>query len=186
MPLVESLAIKKGLLWYDFGAKTKADLVVTMNPEKRFFVAKIQESSIVNQRLICLRVKEDQDTDLLHALLNTALAYFLIESSGFGRGLGALDLKASSFKSMLMLDPAKLDDSKKQAIKEAFKPLLANSRIIHNIDEELEEEDRIAFDKVVLESFGIPHLQDKIYDGLLKLVSIRLEAKNVIADNLIK
>lgn len=186
VPLVESLAIKKGLLWYDFGAKTKADLVVTMNPEKRFFVAKIQESSIVNQRLICLRVKEDQDTDLLHALLNTALAYFLIESSGFGRGLGALDLKAGSFKSMLMLDPAKLDNTKKEAIKEAFKPLLANSRIIHNIDEELEEEDRIAFDKVVLESFGIPHLQDRIYDGLLKLVSIRLEAKNVIDDNRIK
>lgn len=182
-PLVESLATNTSLLWYDFGKKTKADFVVTMNPEKRFFVARIQEPSIINQRLICLKVREGQDIDLLHALLNTTLAYFLIESSGFGRGLGALDLKAGSFKSMLMLDPAKLDDSEKEAIKEAFKPLLAKSRVINNIDEELEEEDRIAFDKVVMQAFGIPHLQNKIYEGLLKLVSIRLEAKNVISDN---
>lgn len=180
--LTETLKIKKDLMWYDFGPKTKADLVVTMNPEKRLFVAKIQEPSVINQRLICLRVKEDQDVDLLHALLNTTLAYFLIESSGFGRGLGALDLKASSFKSMFMLDPSLLDDSRKNAIKNAFKPLLSGSRVIYNIDEELESDDRIKFDKVVLESFDIAHLQNQIYDSLLNLVSIRLEAKNPMDD----
>ena len=146
-------------------------------------MAKIQEPSVINQRLICLRVKKDQDVDLLHALLNTTLAYFLIESSGFGRGLGALDLKAGSFKSMFMLDPSLLDDSKKNAIKDAFKPLLSESRVVYNIDEELESDDRINFDKVVLESFNVAHLQDRIYDGLLSLVSIRLEAKNPMDDS---
>ncbi len=178
IPLVEALKQGKDLYWYDFGKKTKADFVITMNPEKRFFIAKIQEPSVINQRLICLKVKGKQDIDLIHALLNTTLMYFLIESSGFGRGLGVLDLKADNFKMMSMLDSRELDNDNKIAIKEAFDPLLSKSRTVYNIDEELESKDRIAFDKVVLEAYGITHLQDTIYDSLLKLVAIRLEAKN--------
>ena len=169
---------RKGLHWYEFGNSVEADFVISMNPNKRFFIARVQTPSVINQRLICLKAKGDQDIDLLHALLNSVVAYFMIETSGFGRGLGVLDLNATSLKTMLMLDLNKLDEDQKASIKIAFKPLLAQSRTIHNIDEELELEDRIAFDKVILESFGIAHLQQKIYDSLIKLVSIRLEALN--------
>lgn len=177
-PLPEALK-RSGMHWYEFGKPAKADFVLTLNPEKRFFIAKVQTPSIVNQRLICLKVKTGYDADLLHALLNSVITYFIIEVSGFGRGLGALDLKADTFKSMFMLDPSKLTGEQIDMIKKDFKPLLSIEREIYNIDEELESEDRLKFDKTVLKAFGVEHLQLDIYESLLKLVSIRLEAKNI-------
>lgn len=177
-PLPEALK-QSGVHWYEFGKPAKADFVLTLNPEKRFFIAKVQTPSIVNQRLICLKVKSGYDSDLLHALLNSVVTYFMIEVSGFGRGLGALDLKADVFKSMYMLDISKLTSKQIDVIKNDFKPLLSNEREVYNIDEELESEDRINFDKSVLKAFGVEHLQEEIYESLLKLVSIRLEAKNI-------
>lgn len=177
-PLPEALR-RKGINWYDFGKPIKADLILTLNPDKRFFIARVQTPSIVNQRLICLKVKAGEDADLLHALLNSIVTYFMIEVSGFGRGLGALDLKANSLKSMSMLDPSKLTEAQSEEIKQAFLPLLSDEREVYNIDEELELEDRITFDKTVLKAFGVEHLQPEIYESLIKLVSIRLEARNV-------
>lgn len=78
-----------------------------------------------------------------------------------------------------MLDISKLTSTQIDQIKNDFKPLLSKGREIYNIDEELESEDRIKFDKSVLKAFGVEHLQPIIYESLLKLVSIRLEAKNI-------
>src|SRR5690606_18770634 len=87
---------RHGHHWYEMRDTTVADLVLTINPDKRLFVAKLRERSFVNQRLIRFsRRTASVDVELCHALMNSLLGVFYIEALGFGRGLGVLDLNAT-------------------------------------------------------------------------------------------
>ena len=78
---------------------TMADLVASMNFDKRIFIAKLDKKSFVNQRLTRFTAKNKNiDIDLSCALLNSTLGIFFIESIGFGRGLGVLDLSSTRMK----------------------------------------------------------------------------------------
>lgn len=75
---------------------------------------------------------------------------------------------------MHILDPGKLDDGATNAIKQAFKPLLA--RDIMDVADELEQDDRKNFDDVVIASFGLKIDRERVYESLLALVEIRQTA----------
>jgi len=108
--------------------------------------------------------------------LNSILGIFFIESLGFGRGLGALDLSSTRMRKYLrLLNPELLTETQIALIKEKF--ILVRDREIKNIIDELKEDDRIEFDKVVLESFGILHLKDKIINSFLFLYHMRINVK---------
>lgn len=176
VPLVESLK-KKGGYWYEFGDAKKADFILPLNIDKRFFVARLTEPAICNQRLIGLKALKNSDIELLHALLNSTIFYFLIEGNGFGRGLGVLDFNSTNLISIPLPNPDLLSLEQINSIKIAFKPLLSPNRKVLNIADELEEADRIHFDKTILEAYGMEHVQQHLYDGFLKLVAMRLEAR---------
>ena len=173
-PLPQALA-RHGLQWYEMSADEMAEMVVPMNIDKRFYVARLDVPSFVNQRLIVLSPTAGGDLDLLHALLNSAISWFMIEGSGFGRGLGVLDINPTQMKKFLhILNPSILSAQNAVAIKEAFQPLLA--RNIRQVADELEQSDRKNFDDTVIAAFGVSALRDSIYDDLIKLVSIRQAA----------
>jgi len=87
---------RTGMQWYQMPDAALADLVTTLNPERRIFIAKMRARSFVNQRLIRFSLRDVAlDLDLQHALLNSCIGVFFIEALGFGRGLGALDLSAT-------------------------------------------------------------------------------------------
>jgi len=158
--------------WYDQRLSKKAGLVLSINWDKRLFVARLQEPVVIDQRFICFITGELDSLDIIHALLNTTLGLFLIESVGFGKGLGALDLNATNIKNKLhMLDPSQLQERQMQSILDAFEPLL--QRDVLNFREELEQEDRIKFDKTVLKCFGLEGFQKDISNALLVLVNMR-------------
>ena len=159
-------------------ASTLADFVISMNPDKRLCVYRFEEKSFVDQRLIRFCGKNDSvDIGLCHALLNSVVGMFLIEASGFGRGLGALDLNASKLSnSFHMLDPSIITNNDRDSILNKFQPLLA--RNVLDLPEELRNEDRINFDMAVLSAFGIGDLRDIIYESLLSLFSIRQNVFN--------
>lgn len=158
--------------WYELKENEIAEMFTMMNPDKRLFFAKFDTPSFVNQRLIGLRHKADYvDEELNHALLNSMFTMFYIEASGFGRGLGVLDVNKDSISKCYMLDPQKVSKENRDKIVEAFNRL--KLRIIKNVSEELFETDRIAFEHIVLKSFGIDDYFEKIRQSLISLQNTR-------------
>lgn len=173
-PLTEVLAktAPSGGHWYEMRADRLTELVVPMGYGSRLYVGRLDPPAFVDQRLIALNAKDGTDTDLVHALLNSTLGLLMIEAIGFGRGLGVLDLNKDRIeKSLHILDPSKIDGGEREAIISAFQPLI--DRDILEIADELEQDDRIAFDTVILNSFGIEIEREVIYDALRVLTEIR-------------
>jgi len=174
-PLPQALK-KANAYWYEMNNSTMADLVASMNFDKRIFIAKLDKKSFVDQRLTRFTAKKNIDIDLSHALLNSILGLFFIESLGFGRGLGALDLSSTRMKKYLrILNPDLLTEEQVLLIKNKF--ILVRDREIKNITEEFKEKDRIDFDNSVLEAFGIVHLKEKIMNSFLYLFKMRTNVR---------
>jgi len=80
---------RNGMYWYEMSASTLADFVVNINFDRSLYVARLNERSFVDQRLIRLAYQEDyqdSNSNLIHALLNSVSAMFFIEALGFCRG----------------------------------------------------------------------------------------------------
>lgn len=171
---------RKGMHWYELQTNEIVDIFTTMNPDKRLFFAKFQKPSFINQRLIGLKAKvEYKDVELEHALLNSVFTMFYIEASGFGRGLGALDIRKESIAKCKMLNPKLITAKDRNNILKAFAPLL--KRDIKTVREELASEDRMVFEKTIMKAYGIEkYLASMIY-SLLSMQNTRLSAKKTIA-----
>lgn len=174
-PLPVVLA-KTGCQWYEMSSSTLADFVISVNPDQRLCVHRLNQRSFVNQRLIRFVSQEKVDVDLCHALMNSIVGMFLIEAVGFGRGLGALDLNPTKMAANLhILDPEVVIIKDREEILKAFAVLL--KRDVFNLPDELRSQDRINFDHTVLNVFGVADMQTQIYDSLLQLFHIRQTAR---------
>lgn len=164
--------------WYKMPANEKADLVTSMNPDLRLFFGCFGKPSFVDQRLTRLTLLDRSlDLELLTALLNTSLSAFYLESLGFGRGLGVLDLSSTRLrKGLMMLNPEVLSPSDAEAIKESFR--VVSSREVLPILEELEKADRLQFENIVYTAYGINEHSASIRDGVRNLHRIRKAVNN--------
>lgn len=179
-PLTESLA-RPNMHWYEMRADTRADLAIFMNPNLRLFFSHFHSPTFVDQRFIRLTANDGTDIKLSTALLNSAISYLMVEGNGFGRGLGVLDLSATNLCDYLhMLDPSVLTDEQRNRLVELYEPILA--RDVEDIADELERDDRCAFDAAILEVFEIETPLQVICDALLALVEIRQTVLTVTYD----
>ncbi len=178
LDVLEKSRKKDDKYWHAMSDSTVADFVSSMNFGKRIFIAKLNKRSFVNQRLIRFTAKNNNlDLELIHALLNSILGIFFIESIGFGRGLGVLDLSSTRMnKNLKMLNPDLLSDNQKKEIKLKFKKL--KNRKILPILEELESKDRINFDDIVLRAFKIQDYKEQIINSLKTLHKIRMNIRS--------
>lgn len=143
-----------------------------MNPDKRLFFVKLQEPSFIDQRLIGLKTKSNyNDIDLNHALLNSMLTMFYIEASGFGRGLGVLDINKTGIAKCYMLNPNLVSVENRQRILDSFEIL--KSRKIKNVSDELYESDRENFEHILFQSFGIDEHFEEIRQSLISMQKAR-------------
>jgi len=172
-PLPEVLK-RKNMFWYEMKSDTLADICISINPGDRLFFSRLTEKSFVNQRLIRFNIINTKfDPKILCALLNSVIGLFYVESLGFGRGLGALDLNATSVKeNLFMLNPNLLTEKNKKIILEKYSIL--EKRNVEKLEIELELDDRIDFDKTLLKIFGISTYYDEIKHSLLKLYKRRI------------
>lgn len=167
---------KNGMQWYELQDNEIAEIFTMMNPDQRLFFAKFEKPSFVNQRLIGLTHKAAYpDGELNHALLNSMLTMFYIEASGFGRGLGVLDVNKDSISKCYMLNPKLVSTSDRQKILAAFEKVKA--RKIMKVSEELNDESRLLFEHEVLRSFGIDEYFEKIKSSLLSMQEARATAR---------
>ncbi len=175
-PLQQSLA-RSNMHWYEMSPNNTADIITTMNPDRRLFFAKFDEPTFINQRLIGLKQKPGyEEVSLYHALLNSILGMFYIEAVGFGRGLGALDISGKTIRNAYMLNPSLLSQEEKASIMQAFEPLL--HRNVEHTNRELELEDRRNFDMAVLAAYGIENHYDSIKQSLMSMQKMRFCVKS--------
>lgn len=176
LPLVLA---KKGMQWYELQDKEIVDIFTTMNPDKRLFFARFDKPSFINQRLIGLKAKVGyEDIEFEHALLNSVFTMFYIEASGFGRGLGVLDINSKNIAKCRMLNPKLVPSDLRNNIVEAFKPLL--NREIKSVKEELSSLDRMVFEKTVMKAFGIEECLASIVYSLLSMQNTRQGVNNSV------
>ena len=176
IPLPQALA-RANVYWYQLERNEIAELFTMMNPGKRFFYGRLSEPSFINQRLIGLaRINRNDDLDLLHALLNSVISYFYIEASGFGRGLGVLDINKDNIGKCFMLNPGLIDEASKRDILEAFNRLKETP--IVDISVELRKEERIAFEQTVFRAFSIENYLESVIDSLESMIKVRDAALN--------
>lgn len=168
---------RPGHFWYEMKAEPQADFVMSVNPGDRLFVARMTRRAFVDQRLIALTVGTRQvDFDLVHALMNTTLARFLIEAAGFGRGMSVLDLSKDRMAAVLRVpDPARITQEDRNRIVEVFQPLLA--RKVRAIPDEVTSEDVRRLDETVLRAVGLTRFGDSIRKSLLALYRLRKAVK---------
>lgn len=167
---------RKGMQWYELKDDEIAEVFTMMNPDQRFFFAKFETPSFINQRLIGLNHKEEySDMELNHALLNSVLTMFYIEASGFGRGQGVLDISKEKIAKSYMLDPKQVSPADREKILTAFEKL--KKRNILKVADELNDEARKTFEQEVFRSFGIESYYEKVKTSLLSMQKTRGEAK---------
>ena len=173
-PLPEALlkSAPAGAYWYEMRTDRLTDLIMPTNPGSRIFISRLDPPAFVDQRLTAMAAKGTADIDLVHALLNSTIGLLMIEAMGFGRGLGVLDLNKDRVEERLhILDPAAINSETRNNIVTAFQPLI--EREILEVADELDQDDRIAFDDVILDAFGITVARETIYDSLRALTEIR-------------
>lgn len=179
VPLTQSLR-KANMFWYEMKTENMADYVANVNYDRSLFIATFENRSFIDQRMIGLSLKEDYQSEnriLLLALLNSVLSMFFIESFGFGRGLGALDLRATKFeRDFKLLNFELLSEEQKQNVISAFQPLANRNRF--PLEQEVEQADRVNFERVLFKAFGIFEYYVAIKSALLHLYRIRFAVKN--------
>ena len=147
---------------------------------------RLSAPTFVDQRLISLAArKPTSDVALIHALLNSSLGLFMIEASGFGRGLGVLDLDATKIRDGLyMFDPEKVSEEHRTSILKAFETI--KGRDVLPIEAEMVADDRKAFDAAVLDAFGVSEIGPAIRRSLLEIYrirqSVKLESEPILGD----
>ena len=178
VPLPQALQ-RANMHWYEMGTNNMADFVANVNYDKSLFISVLQERSFIDQRLIGLSLKEEyqgEDKSLFLALLNSILSMFFIECMGFGRGLGALDLRATKFElDFKILNPTILSPEDKTHIIEAFDPIMKRDRL--NLEQEIEQADRVHFEMILFKIYGIQEYYESIKKSLLHLYKIRFAVK---------
>lgn len=171
---------KTNMYWYQMNPKSEGDFTANINYDKSLFISKVQGDIYIDQRMIVFTTKlnsNNESRDLYLALLNSTLSMFLIESSGFGRGLGALDLRETKFKEdFKILNPSLLTSEQKTQIIQSFKPIMQRDRL--PLEQEIESEDRIAFENTLMEIFGISEYYEPIKNSLKQLYRIRFAVKD--------
>ena len=163
---------RANMQWYELQENEIAEIFTMMNPDQRLFFAKFDTPSFVNQRLIGLKHKpEFYDEELNHALLNSMFTMFYIEASGFGRGLGVLDVNKKSISKCYMLDPRQVTSENRDKIIGAF--LNLKGREIKKVSEALYENDRVKFEHTVLKSFDLDEYFNEIRQSLISMQQTR-------------
>ncbi len=176
--LLPDVLKRKNMQWYELQENEVAEIFTMMNPDKRLFFAKFETPSFVNQRLIGLNHKPAfADVELNHALLNSMFTMFYIEASGFGRGLGVLDINKESIANCYMFKPDLVSSEERNKIITAFSKL-KNRDILNTLDE-LYQPDREEFEHIVFKAFGIDEYFENVRQSLVSLQKTRATAKEI-------
>lgn len=127
---------------------------------------------ILNQRAAVFKLKDDNsDKTLIHALLNIFFGQFMIESVGFGRGLGVLDTTKDRLLDSVMLNYQLLNLEDRDEIVNYWNKL--SEKEVPDIVEQLEDKDWMDYNLLVFKKFGIEEVLPDLIATLKKAIYMR-------------
>lgn len=165
--------------WYAIPeyAQQFGSIFISMAIGDRFITKYSHEPLIADNRLYYLSPQPNVMPELIAAVLNSTISFFLTEISGrVSLGDGALEIKVDDASNYLILpNILKFNAQVSSTILNLFRSLLA--RPIKSIFEEVEMVDRQALDRAVLTAMGVDSAVwlPRIYEGLTGLVRERIE-----------
>lgn len=164
--------------WYQFPDPVYGDFVTSLNPDQRLFWSSISKDLLINQRLTVFRVKPEVNADkrLIHALLNTYFGQFMIEATGFGRGLGVLDTTKDGIMDSVMLDFNKLKADDSFEIIQLWENI--SNEPVPNILDQLSDEKWLDYNRRVFEKFGVMELLDELVETFKQAVMLRSSVRD--------
>lgn len=148
--------------WYQYPEEVFGDFVTALNPDQRLFWSLVPSDLIINQRLTVFKLKDEikYDKRLIHALLNSYFGQFMIEATGFGRGLGVLDTTKDRILDSVMLNFNLLTP---ECAKEIIDSWINISQIqVPNILDQLNDEKWMNFNKLVFGKFCAEEILEEL------------------------
>lgn len=162
---------------YQLPANVFGDFITSINPDQRLYWSAIPNDLLVDQRCTVFSIKKDifVQKELLHALLNTVVGQFMIEATGFGRGLGVLDTTKDGILDSYILDYSQLDFYHISEILKRWQKL-SHKSIPHILDQ-LNDKDWQEFNYYVFKVLGIEEALDPLVNSLKKAIELRRAPK---------
>lgn len=159
--------------WYQLPEPVYGDFATALNPDIRLYWAILPENVVVNQRLTVFSLKSEYKSKraLIHALLNTYFGQFMIEATGFGRGLGVLDTTKEGILDSVMLDFNQLNDEAIEEILDQWNKISKKSNL--NTLEQLSDPEWRRFNKCVLKHFELEDWLDDLIKCLKGSIKMR-------------
>lgn len=163
--------------WYQLPDIVTGDFVTSLNPDRRIFWSRVSENLLINQRLTVFKViDENADKDFIHALLNTYFGQFMIEATGFGRGLGVLDTTKAGILDSLMIDYRLFNLKDIQDILNSWRIL--SEKEVPDILEQLEDEDWYQFNELVFKKLSKEHVLPELVETFKKSIKMRSSSRS--------
>lgn len=159
--------------WYQLPEPVYGDFATALNPDLRLYWAILPKSVVVNQRLTVFSLKSEYKSKrlLIHALLNTYFGQFMIEATGFGRGLGVLDTTKEGILDSVILDFNQLDNTAIEEILEQWNEISQKSNL--NTLEQLSDPEWRRFNKCVLKHFELEGCLEDLIKCLKDSIKMR-------------
>lgn len=124
-------------------------------------------------------VRTDHDEEVLCGILNSRLVWLFYELRGRvegGEGMNRTEIKGYELDDLPIPDIRQMDESEKDAIRDAFEDLIEREREIGSeVELSQEEAERDALDRAVLEAIGMGDRRDEIKEALEGVVQLREE-----------
>lgn len=175
--MLKNVAQKKLKNWYQLPDTVYGDFVTSLNPDRRLFWVEVSDNLLINQRLTVFKLKDTgANKELIHALLNTYFGQFMIEATGFGRGLGALDTTKDGILESLMLNYNLLTTDDASEIIELWRELSKND--VPDILEQLVDKKWYKFNELVFDKLGKKDLLPHLVKTFEKSIRMRINSRN--------
>lgn len=160
--------------WWLISEPEPAHYLINRFVDRRLFFPQIGKF-LVGDTFFVARVLQSDDADLIIALQNSTLYFLGMEANGrVNLGDGLLTFYGPDIKATQLVAPAILSNGARKKILTAFDKL--KKRTIKPIDQEVQQKDRQALDRAILEGIGLdPHeYLPALYQGLVEMVEERL------------
>jgi len=163
---------KNKVLWYKFGAREAADLILPCGIGDRIYCSLNKAQAISSNSFTEIRLNDEKYSEAIWTFFNSALGWLLMELHGrSSMGGGMLKVDPTDIRKMQVIAPKHF----KKSILPRLKDLL--KRPVGTIEEESVAQDRLIIDDYILGSvLGLSlQEQEEVREAVKDLVKTRLQ-----------
>lgn len=171
--LAEARTLRGRTQWWSLREQSGGDVLLPRLIRERFCLPLNPDRLRATDMFFQGQVNAELDPLVVGILLNSVVVYFLLELFGRRNVGGRINLYGAELHELLLPDPCLFAGPQRARLMQLFAPL--TRRAIYKIEQELQANDRTAFDHFVLQVMGMDHLYAELADALLQQVHARLK-----------